>query len=595
LALFRFAFCVVCNDRTSQLLAPLADRLMRFHWFTKQCRIFAGGFWLVATASLLDAATPFQPAPPSAPSQTVTPLLIENPHLKRQPVGKATPKHPSTPQSSSSVSAQPNTRTSIPVVGAVVEPETPVPYRLPGVSSFAPTPVDAATIDAPQFVLPPQPPGGTMTDPSESPPADEDGVNDIAGLANENSTVPQPATRGIGQSFERSLLQRDVSANDLPLPQATEVKSPHASLPESKPRMNGPDESIGPGTPPYAPTTVELTSQLLPAVQRGYDLAQRGALFAAQTEFVQVLRRIAQAKDVVSHSDKHSRALAAGLRALDEAEDFVPKGVQLEAELDLETVTSSHRTPVLRDCPQELLPHQAAVLYLNFAQSQLAHAAAGEQAGSMALHGLGKIYARLAERNDDDLQYGQRAAAMYSAALAARPDNHLAANELGVLLCRCGRAAESVPLFQQAIDAAPCALAYHNLAMAQRKMGLDGQAAANEQESQRLAAWERTTGALSRRAGVQWVTPAQLSRVAQPAPLGPGSYNAATPDLSAPVQRAASLEPAEKSTWQKVADFGRSLPLPSLDSTKNIRNAHPETRIARPNPEQPAPGQTQWR
>jgi tetratricopeptide (TPR) repeat protein len=347
-------------------------------------------------------------------------------------------------------------------------------------------------------------------------------------------------------------------------------------------RDRGPVEATSPVDIPYTPAASELTSQLLPPVQRGYDLAQRGALFAAQTEFVQVLRRVAQAKDTASRSDEHSRALAAGLRAIDEAEDFVPKGTQLEADLDLRTVASSHRTPVLRDYPAEIVAHQAAVLYLSFAQSQLAKAVAGEQAGSMALYGLGKIHARLAERNDDDVQSTQRATAMFSAALAARPDNHLAANELGVLLCRSGHAATAAPLFERAIDGAPSALAYHNLAVAQQKLGMHGQAAANEQESQRLAAWERTSGAVSQRAGIQWVTPAEMARVAQPTPLSAASYNAAMPNSLPSQATAASQSPAGKSAWQKVADLRRSLSLPNLDSTKNIRNAHPQTRVAAP-------------
>src|SRR5262249_12101401 len=81
---------------------------------------------------------------------------------------------------------------------------------------------------------------------------------------------------------------------------------------------------------PYLATSAEMTSQLLPAVQRGYDLAQRGAFFAARTEFVQVLRRVAQAKDAASGTEEHARALAAGLRALDEANDFIPQGAQVE-------------------------------------------------------------------------------------------------------------------------------------------------------------------------------------------------------------------------------------------------------------------------
>ena len=399
----------------------------------------------------------------------------------------------------------------------------------------------------------------------------------------ETPNMPEADATDTGPLAERSLLQHDLSVSDLPLPPVAEGAAPQGPSPDVERNNSSPVESISPVAPAYTPTANELNAQLLPAVQRGYDLAQRGALFAAQTEFVQVLRRVAQARDAASRSNEHSRGLAAGLRALDEAEDFVPKGIQLEADLDLQIVSSSHRTPVLRDYPEELLAHQAAALYLSYAQAQLAHAVTGEQAGSMALHGLGKIYARLAERNDDDVQFTQRATAMYSAALVARPDNHLAANELGVLLCRSGRSAEAAALFERAIDAAPSAHTYHNLAVAQQKLGMHGQAAANEQESQRLAAWERTTGAVSQRAGVQWVTPADMSRVAQPAPLTPTSYSASAPNLMSQQPFAAhAAARREIAVADESPTLGDTLSLPTLDSTKNIRNAYPETRVARP-------------
>jgi tetratricopeptide (TPR) repeat protein len=475
----------------------------------------------------------------------------------------------------------------------MVDSDAPVPYRLPSVSSFAPTPVDASAGPAPPVVLPPQPPSpGSLV---QAPPktAVEIHAPDVPLTETTPPKQPQTDTLETGQRLlERSLLQNNLSATDLLLPPSDDASAPSDPFRGMESTNSAPVEAVSPVVPTYVPAATELTTQLLPAVQRGFDLAQRGALFAAQTEFIQVLRRVAQAKDTASRSDEHSHALAAGLRALDEAEDFVPKGIQLEADLNLRVVTSSHRTPVLRDYPQELLAHQAAALYVSFAEAQLARAATGDQAGSMALHGLGKIYARLAERNDDDVQLTQRASAMYSAALAARPDNHLAANELGVLLCRSGRAADAATLFEREIDAAPSALAYHNLAVAQQKLGMHGQAAANERESQRLAAWERSTGAVSQRAGVQWVTPADMSRVAQPAPLTPASSNfsATSPDTGTQPPQTASPATVEKSTWQKVADFGRSLPLPSLDSTKNLRNVHPETRVARPFPVQSSQG-----
>jgi tetratricopeptide (TPR) repeat protein len=322
---------------------------------------------------------------------------------------------------------------------------------------------------------------------------------------------------------------------------------------------------------------------MLPAVQRGFGLAQRGAMYAARTEFVQVLRRVAQARDAAAGKSEHSRALAAGLRAIDEAEDFVPSGVQLEAELDVRTTASSHRTSVLPAEPAEVSPSEAVELYHEFAQQQLQKAVAGEQAGSMALHGLGTINARLAARKDDDVQLTRSAMTMYSAALDACPNNHLAANELGVLVCRSGRAEEAAALFMQTIDVAPSAVAYHNLAIAQQRSGRMSEAAANEMESQRLAALERARGDVSRRVGVRWVTPDEMARASQP-------FNR----TAAPaVQPASPPTPPAKSTWQRVVDTTKSLPLPGRRANDNL-GPMPDERIARPM-EMGAGNQTQWR
>ena len=103
-------------------------------------------------------------------------------------------------------------------------------------------------------------------------------------------------------------------------------------------------------------------------MQRGYALAQRGALYAAETEFVQVLRRVAQAKDAAQNGEEHSRALAAGLRALDEAADFAPRGTQLEGDVNVWLVASSHRTPVLQYQNDNVSLHEAAALYHSYAE-----------------------------------------------------------------------------------------------------------------------------------------------------------------------------------------------------------------------------------
>jgi tetratricopeptide (TPR) repeat protein len=417
------------------------------------------------------------------------------------------------------------------VDGEMVDGDWPATYRLPPVAP-APTVNDVSSRDAVPLFVPPLPP-------ERSAPT----ATFYAAPAPQFPIAPAPQ------------VPFDAPSTDPPSP-------PAGSPPEDGLQFPAPDdEPPAIITAPYgvqaatmprprstqtAPVTAELTAQLLPAVQRGYVLAERGALFAARTEFVQVLRRVAQAKDVAASSAEHSQALAAGLRALDEAEDFVPDGVQLEAELDVETTASAHRTPALEGLPACILPHEAADKYHRYARQQLAMAVAGEQAGSMALYGLGRIDAQLAARREDDLRFVRGAMTMYAAALEACPQNHLAANELGVLECRTGQPAEAVRLFERTIDFAPSATAYHNLAVAQQRLGRHAEAQANEQESQRLAAWERSRGALSRRAGVRWVSPDEMARVAQPALVTPAT--------------SADAQPAPKSPWQRTVELARSIP-----------------------------------
>jgi hypothetical protein len=172
------------------------------------------------------------------------------------------------------------------------------------------------------------------------------------------------------------------------------------------------------------------------------------------------------------------------------------------------------------------------------------------------------------------------AMAMFSAALVARPDNHLAANELGVLLCKSGRPGEAARLFERAIDFAPAATTYHNLAVAQRKLGMHGQSAANEQESQRLAALERASGAVSQRAGVRWVPPEDMGRIAQPSPLA---------------AKAIVAEMPKESRWRKTLDAARSLQLPRIKRTNDAPQLLVDPRHAPPSVAPPLFSQPQIR
>ncbi|MEX2315808.1 MAG: hypothetical protein WD669_01560 [Pirellulales bacterium] len=527
-----------------------------------------GGGWAVSGRSQEAAVTAETPLNVSvSPQLSVT---VENPFVQQQDrrheqqsaddvadefSSPIWPSEPWTPKPAEPVMDEPIA--DEPTEEEATETELPPIYRLPPVTPVAPE-------------LPP--------------------LGEIAGMP---TMEPSPTPSSLAESDAPSALIEAVIAGLSP-----ELVAPTSAQPNDA-------ANVAPYTPRvadaylYAPTSAELTAQLLPAVQRGCALAQRGALYAAQAEFIQVVRRVAQANDAECGTDQHSRALAEGLRALDEGGDFIPDGTGLEGELDVQIAASSHRTPVVRERDSAIAPHTAAALYHSFAEERLAAAVGGQQAGSMALYGLGKVHARLSEASGDSILATRSAMTMYAAALAASPTNHLAANELGVLLCRTGHPAEAARLFEQSIDYAPCATAYHNLAVAQQKLGLSGPAAANQQEADRLAAWERSTGAVSRRAGIQWVSPSQMAQVASPPmPAVPVAEHSLPPGMptaqNAPAPVPNTAPPAlPKSPWQKAAEIAKSLPLPGAGSDKT-RNGAPGPRVLSPGAVHSAP-MVPWR
>ena len=179
--------------------------------------------------------------------------------------------------------------------------------------------------------------------------------------------------------------------------------------------------------------------------RHGFELAGRQAFFAARAEFVSALRLVAQGLDNEHRTTIHSRSLSAGLAAVKEAEEFLPRGTRLEAELDLQAIIASHRTPVLKSTPTETLQPMAAMrCYLTFSQEQLAAAAGHEVAGSMALYALGKLHASLARQKRTEIVAAEaKTVAFFQAALLVSPTNYMASNDLGVFLAQCGNLTEA--------------------------------------------------------------------------------------------------------------------------------------------------------
>lgn len=262
------------------------------------------------------------------------------------------------------------------------------------------------------------------------------------------------------------------------------------------------------------PPPGQVAELLAPDVRTAFTLGRHGALYAARTRFIGVLRKVASAKDAELQTDEHSVALAAGLRALEEAVQFVPRGEAIEADLDVAAIAASHGTPLLKDQDNVRWtpPNEAVARYHRYAQHKIAAAVAGNEAGSMALHGLGKTYSRLADL--DEAPLAQRTSlTMYRAAVETHPGNYLAANELGVSLAKVGHYDAARETLERAIASGGGSTIHRNLAVVQQKLGQPHLAAATSTRADQLAAVERSQGAFSRQQGVEWVDRQRLARV----------------------------------------------------------------------------------
>lgn len=271
--------------------------------------------------------------------------------------------------------------------------------------------------------------------------------------------------------------------------------------------------------------------------RHGFSLGQRGAIYSARAEFVQALRLVAQALDTQTGGDQFGQSLAAGLKALEEADDFAPKGSKLEAHLKLEALVDAHETPVLKELPvKELNSLQALQHYYAFAREQLAYATGHTVAGSEALYALGKLQTQIAQLEPStERMYQAKGMAFHQAALDVDSRNYQAANELAVLLARHGQWETAKTLFVHSVQLQPQPEVWRNLATVHATLG--------EHELARLAENERRLmqpeGPVHPLAGqVQWVDPTAFAATG---PRGaPVPHVASQPRPQPPAQQPAS-------------------------------------------------------
>ncbi|GAB6187090.1 polysaccharide biosynthesis/export family protein [Thermopirellula anaerolimosa] len=264
---------------------------------------------------------------------------------------------------------------------------------------------------------------------------------------------------------------------------------------------------VGPTEVSSQPGRIELAADEADRITRdAYDLAGRGALFAAREQFLTALRILAEALDAEFPERRHAASLNAAWIALREAEDFLPRSATA-APPDTASVAAGHATPILKDADlRGVTGLEAYRRYLSFAQDQFALAADSEFTASMALRGLGKVYGAFAERGVSQPREASAVAVMfYQAALSARPDNYMAANDLGVLLAKGGRWNDARQVLEYAVSLSPGPSTCWNLI---RVCSALGDPAGVERARQILLAAHRgETADDDRRPEIRWVSP----------------------------------------------------------------------------------------
>jgi tetratricopeptide (TPR) repeat protein len=261
--------------------------------------------------------------------------------------------------------------------------------------------------------------------------------------------------------------------------------------------------------------------------RHGFELAGRGARFAARSEFLAALKLVAEGLDTEQKTGAHGRALTAALTAMKEADDFLPDGSRLEASIDLSRILASHATPVLKNETANLTPLTALKCYFTFAQEQFAAAVGHEVAGSMALHALGKLHEAMAHQKSGPLPAAEPKAMVYfQAAILVYPKNFMAANDLGVLLARCGNCEDARRMLEYSLAISPQSATWHNLAVVYGQLSQATLARRAEQQAgflQQAEAARRVALQGTANNAVQWVDPQSFAATSTSGPGVPAA------------------------------------------------------------------------
>jgi tetratricopeptide (TPR) repeat protein len=329
------------------------------------------------------------------------------------------------------------------------------------------------------------------------------------------------------------------------------AEAEQASLPAAY--VGRPASAAVPQAAVVAAPTIDSSAALRQVDERNRNGAAsfaKGAWFTARVEFGDALNRLAAALDAREKSSHRTTALAAGLTALNEAEAFTGRGPALA---NASTVLASHKTaPFVGPFAADVAPAVLHDAYLKFAVERLTESVAGSDAGSVALHGLGKVHNSAGTAIVDGRS---KAHAFYAAALAVGPGNFLAANDLAVLLADEGRLEQARDLLHDGLRRSPQPAMWNNLAVVNDRLGRPDLAQLARQESAML---ERrgaaAPGSVLPTHNVAWLDPRSFAATSRT-----GAEVAAPPPTAATAARPNAAPVAPPAGKPKAATAARPL------------------------------------
>ncbi len=287
---------------------------------------------------------------------------------------------------------------------------------------------------------------------------------------------------------------------------------------------NAPKSPI-PREQPPAPIddAIRGTLQAAPAhlegmTQQALSLAAKGATYSANAKLIEVLELTAERLDEESGTTEHIEALAAGLMALREAQDFTRVGFKSERNATVSVREFGHVTAsCVADGDRRFTRKEALQLYYSYASRQLGFAVSGSAVGSSALCHLGRLQPFLFEGAEQNSSLvAVRSVAWHRAALNADARNFRAANELGVVLANQGQFQSACKALLRSAELGQRPETLANLGIVLKKLGDDvgARSMSTLAEEKRLEQVSHHNVADAREISslVRWVQPQQFAQ-----------------------------------------------------------------------------------